>query len=51
MTPQQLLRETQRAAGDTNLTRWHNTLITSGKELKAIQEVMYTHYTKLRRVC
>ncbi|KAF8551716.1 hypothetical protein OG21DRAFT_245574 [Imleria badia] len=32
MTPQQLLRETQRAAGDSNLTNWHDTLITSGKE-------------------
>lgn len=48
MTPQQLLRETQRAAGDTNLTKWHDTLITSGKELKVIQEVMYAHHTKIR---
>ena len=39
MSPQQLLRETQRAAGDANLTRWHDTLISSGKELKQLQEV------------
>ncbi|KAH7887409.1 P-loop containing nucleoside triphosphate hydrolase protein [Phlebopus sp. FC_14] len=38
MTPQQLLRETQRAAGDVNLTAWHDTLISSGKELKTLQE-------------
>jgi hypothetical protein len=39
MTPQQLLRETQRAAGDVNLTTWHDTLITAGKELKGLQDV------------
>ena len=51
MTPQQLLRETQRAAGDSNLTKWHDILITSGKELKAVQEVTCTHHTEIRRVC
>lgn len=39
MTPQQLLRETQRAAGDVNLSNWHDTLITAGKELKNLQDV------------
>lgn len=39
MTPQQLLRETQRAAGNENLTAWHDTLISSGKELRQIQQV------------
>jgi hypothetical protein len=39
MTPQQLLRETQRAAGEVHLTNWHDTLITAGKELKSIQDV------------
>lgn len=39
MSSQQLLKETQRAAGDENLTNWHNTLITAGQELKAIQQV------------
>jgi hypothetical protein len=39
MSSQQLLRETQRAAGDENLTNWHDTLISSGKELKAMQDV------------
>ncbi|KAH9939337.1 P-loop containing nucleoside triphosphate hydrolase protein [Epithele typhae] len=38
MTPQQLLRETQRAAGSPNLSNWHDTLIGSGKELRQIQE-------------
>jgi hypothetical protein len=39
MSSQQLLRETQRAAGDAHLTSWHDTLIRSGKELKQLQEV------------
>ena len=40
MTPQQLLRETQRAAGNENLTSWHDTLISSGKELRQIQDLV-----------
>lgn len=39
MTPQQLLRETQRAAGNPNLTSWHETLISAGKDLKGLTEV------------
>ena len=39
MSPQQLLKETQRAAGNENLTAWHETLISSGKELKALAVV------------
>jgi len=39
MSPQQLLRETQRAAGDENLTNWHDTLINAGKELKQVAQV------------
>lgn len=39
MTPQQLLRETQRAAGDSRLTAWHDQLINTGKDLKQLQEV------------
>lgn len=39
MSPQQLLRETQRAAGDENLIKWHDTLIEAGKELKILQGV------------
>ena len=34
----QLLRETQRAAGDEMLTKWHDTLISSGKEFKSLQD-------------
>jgi hypothetical protein len=39
MSPQQLLRETQRAAGDENLTNWHDTLISAGKDLKQMLQV------------
>ena len=42
MSPQQLLRETQRAAGDENLTIWHDTLISAGKQLKQMMQV--SHY-------
>ena len=48
MSPQQLLRETQRAAGDPRLTTWHDTLIRSGKEMAQLAEVcavpvIYSH--------
>ena len=39
MSPQQLLRETQRAAGNANLTSWHDTLVDAGKEFKSLKEV------------
>jgi hypothetical protein len=39
MSPQQLLRETQRAAGDPRLTNWHDTLIIAGKEMAQLAEV------------
>lgn len=39
MSPQQLLRETQRAAGDENLENWHDTLISSGKDMREVQQV------------
>jgi hypothetical protein len=42
MSPQQLLRETQRAAGDEHLTTWHDTLISSGKDLRQLLEVCVT---------
>ncbi|KAI6040438.1 hypothetical protein EDC04DRAFT_1511263 [Pisolithus marmoratus] len=48
MSPQQLLRETQRAAGDPNLTSWHDTLIESGKELKKAQELINAEKEQLR---
>ncbi|KZT06482.1 P-loop containing nucleoside triphosphate hydrolase protein [Laetiporus sulphureus 93-53] len=48
MTPQQLLRETQRAAGNANLTAWHDTLIGSGKELKSIQELLTADHDHLK---
>lgn len=39
MSPQLLLRETERSAGNPNLLQWHDTLIASGKELKELKEV------------
>lgn len=39
MTPQTLLKETQRAAGNENLTTWHEALIKSGQELKELEVV------------
>ncbi|KAF9651246.1 P-loop containing nucleoside triphosphate hydrolase protein [Thelephora ganbajun] len=37
LTPQNLLKETQRAAGNENLTTWHEALIRSGQELKELE--------------
>ncbi|KAI0355471.1 P-loop containing nucleoside triphosphate hydrolase protein [Trametes cingulata] len=48
MTPQQLLKETQRAAGNENLTAWHETLISAGRELKRIQELVSTDRDQLK---
>ena len=45
MSPQQLLKETQRTAGDENLVLWHTTLIEKGKELKIAQTVSRTPFT------
>lgn len=39
MSPQQLLKETQRTAGDENLVLWHTTLVEKGKELQIAQMV------------
>ncbi|KZV88580.1 P-loop containing nucleoside triphosphate hydrolase protein [Exidia glandulosa HHB12029] len=40
MTPQQLLKETQKAAGHADLTKWHTRLIEGGKELKELEETL-----------
>lgn len=39
MSSQQLLKETQKAAGDTNLTSWREMFIESGKEARTMKEV------------
>jgi len=39
MTPQQLLVETQKAAGDQNLSSWFETLKEEGKQLKSVLQV------------
>lgn len=36
MSPTELLRETQRAAGDERLEAWHQTLVSDGKELRVL---------------
>ncbi|KAA1477744.1 P-loop containing nucleoside triphosphate hydrolase protein [Dentipellis sp. KUC8613] len=48
MSPQQLLRETQRAAGDERLTAWHDTLINSGKEAKELTELLNADKQQLK---
>jgi chromosome segregation ATPase len=48
MNPQQLLRETQRAAGDKRLTEWHDTLIESGKEMRELAEKLASDRERLQ---
>ncbi|KAH8989237.1 P-loop containing nucleoside triphosphate hydrolase protein [Lactarius akahatsu] len=48
MSPQQLLRETQRAAGDPRLTNWHDTLISAGKEMAQLVEVLNSEKQQLK---
>ncbi|KAI0264300.1 P-loop containing nucleoside triphosphate hydrolase protein [Russula aff. rugulosa BPL654] len=48
MSPQQLLRETQRAAGDPRLINWHDTLITVGKEMAQLGEVLNSEKQQLK---
>ncbi|KAF8885790.1 P-loop containing nucleoside triphosphate hydrolase protein [Infundibulicybe gibba] len=50
MSPQQLLRETQRAAGDANLTTWHDTLIEAGKDLKQMQQLIKDEGEQLKQM-
>ncbi|KAI0044470.1 P-loop containing nucleoside triphosphate hydrolase protein [Auriscalpium vulgare] len=40
MSPQQLLRETELAAGDNRLTAWHDTLVSAGKELHEVTDLL-----------
>ncbi|KAK7437355.1 Structural maintenance of chromosomes protein 5 [Stygiomarasmius scandens] len=50
MSPQQLLRETQRAAGDSNLTSWHDSLIEFGKEHRSIAEKVKEESDQLKQM-
>ncbi|KAF8076878.1 hypothetical protein FPV67DRAFT_1605252 [Lyophyllum atratum] len=50
MSPQELLRETQRAAGDERLTSWHDTLIDAGKGLKTIRQSIKEESEHLRQM-
>ncbi|TFK46958.1 P-loop containing nucleoside triphosphate hydrolase protein [Heliocybe sulcata] len=48
MSPQELLRETERAAGDENLTSWHDTLISAGKEAAQLRETLEGEKAQLK---
>ncbi|TFK43988.1 P-loop containing nucleoside triphosphate hydrolase protein [Crucibulum laeve] len=50
MSPQQLLRETQRAAGDQRLTEWHDTLISSGKDLRGMTQLLADENNQLTQM-
>ncbi|CAE6422238.1 unnamed protein product [Rhizoctonia solani] len=50
MSPQKLLQETQRAAGDPNLTQWHETLIENSKELKLAREILDSDSRELQHL-
>ncbi|TRM70021.1 P-loop containing nucleoside triphosphate hydrolase protein [Schizophyllum amplum] len=50
MSPQQLLRETQRAAGDENLEKWHDDLITFGKTLRGVQDKLAEELNQLNQM-
>ncbi|CAE6393516.1 unnamed protein product, partial [Rhizoctonia solani] len=50
MSPQKLLQETQRAAGDPNLTQWHEFLIENSKELKTAREILDSDARELQHL-
>ncbi|KAF8759967.1 P-loop containing nucleoside triphosphate hydrolase protein [Rhizoctonia solani] len=50
MTPLKILQETQRAAGDPNLTQWHETLIENSKELKLAREILDSDKRELQHL-
>ncbi|KAG6841292.1 hypothetical protein C0991_012462 [Blastosporella zonata] len=50
MSPQQLLRETQRAAGDERLTAWHDTLISAGKDLRILLQTIQDETNQLKQM-
>ncbi|KAK0457748.1 uncharacterized protein EV420DRAFT_1687453 [Desarmillaria tabescens] len=50
MSPQDLLKETQRAAGDQNLTAWHTTLIEAGADMKKINDLIKSETDQLKQM-
>ncbi|KAF5388335.1 hypothetical protein D9615_000804 [Tricholomella constricta] len=50
MSPQDLLKETQRAAGDERLSAWHETLIHDGKDLKTLLQSIKEESEQLRQM-
>ncbi|KAG7444355.1 uncharacterized protein BT62DRAFT_237991 [Guyanagaster necrorhizus] len=50
MSPQDLLKETQRAAGDENLTSWHKTLIEAGADMKKINDLIKSEMDQLKQM-
>jgi ribosomal 30S subunit maturation factor RimM len=41
MSSQELLKETEKAAGDPNLMKWHEYLSESGKDLLSLKKVLH----------
>ncbi|GAA6029928.1 hypothetical protein JCM8097_009173 [Rhodosporidiobolus ruineniae] len=50
MSPPELLKETQKAAGHPKLSAWHDVLIKEGKELRDYQMEVDRYAEKLKRV-
>ncbi|KAK0202992.1 hypothetical protein DFS33DRAFT_1437795, partial [Desarmillaria ectypa] len=50
MSPQDLLKETQHAAGDQNLTAWHKTLIEAGAGMKKINDLIKSETDQLKQM-
>ncbi|KAJ7043397.1 hypothetical protein C8F04DRAFT_1072037 [Mycena alexandri] len=50
MSPVELLRETENAAGDEKLNEWHKTLIDSGGDLKKLTETIQSETATMRQL-
>ncbi|KAJ7180479.1 P-loop containing nucleoside triphosphate hydrolase protein [Mycena filopes] len=50
MSPVELLRETENAAGDEKLNEWHKTLIESGGDLKKLTETIQSETATMRQL-
>ncbi|KAF5393572.1 hypothetical protein D9757_000066 [Collybiopsis confluens] len=50
MSSQQLLKETEKAAGDSNLTSWHENLIEIGKECRVMKEKIQSEESQLTQM-
>ncbi|KAF7374162.1 Structural maintenance of chromosomes protein 5 [Mycena sanguinolenta] len=50
MTPVELLKETENAAGDEGLRTWHETLIEAGAQLKELREKIHEETATMRQL-